>query len=177
MKLLEFEFGTIMEFIVLGAIAIELFALYNHSKIDNRIDEHILDTERKLEKYDVLVQVLNTNMGKLDDHLIRMGEYMNNLDKHMNNLGEHMIRYDAHMTQYSVHMNNLDEHMRRYDAHMTQYSEHMNNLDEHMRRYDRQLDEHVNRLDDLIWKSYTQRPENINDNQNPKINKEPRSKS
>ena len=135
MKLLEFEFGTIMEFIVLGAIGIELFALYNHSKIDNRMDEHILDTELKLEKYDVLVQVLNSNISKLDEHLILMRGYINNLD------------------------------------------EHMNNLDEHMRRYDKRLDEHVTRLDDLLWKFYTQRPENINDNQNPKINKESRSKS
>jgi chromosome segregation ATPase len=155
-KLLEFEFGTIMEFIVLGAIGIELFALYNHSKIDNRMDEHILDTERKLEKYDVLVQVLNNNISKLDEHLIRMSGYINNLDQHMNNLNEHMIRYDAHMTQYSEHMNNLDEHMIRYDG---------------------RLDEHVTRLDDLLWKFYTQRSENINDNQNPKINKESRSKS
>ena len=159
-----------MEFIVLGAIGIELFALYNHSKIDNRMDEHILDTELKLEKYDVLVQVLNSNISKLDEHLILMRGYINNLDEHMNNLDEHMIRYDEHMIQYSEHMNNLDEHM-------IQYSEHMNNLDEHMRRYDKRLDEHVTRLDDLLWKFYTQRPENINDNQNPKINKESRSKS
>ncbi len=145
-----------MEFIVLGAIGIELFALYNHSKIDNRMDEHILDTELKLEKYDVLVQVLNNNISKLDEHLTRMSGYINNLDQHMNNLNEHMIRYDAHMTQYSEHMNNLDEHMIRYAG---------------------RLDEHVTRLDDLLWKSYIQRSENINDNQNPKINKESRNKS
>ena len=83
-------------------------------------------------------------MSKLNEHLIRMGEHINNLDQHMNNLDEHMIRYDAHMTQYSDHMN----------------------------RYDRKLDEHMTRLNDLIWKSYIQKPEKINDNQNPKINKE-----
>ncbi len=129
------EFESIMELLVLGAIALELFALYNHTKIDNRIDEHILDTERKLEKYDVLVQVLNNNMSNLDEHLTRMGEQINNLDKHMNNLDEHMIRYDAHMTQYSNHINKLDDHMNRYD---------------------RSLDEHMNRLDDLLWKSSIQ---------------------
>ncbi len=98
-----------MEFIVLGAIAIELFALYNHTKIDHRIDEHILDTDRKLEKYDVMINVLSNNMSKLD---------------------------------------------------------------EHMTRYDQSLNEHMNKLDDLICKSYIQSTKNINDNHNPKINKE-----
>ena len=98
---MEIEFVTIMEFIVIGAVAIELFALYNHSKLDHRIDEHILDTDRNLEKYDVMIQVLSNNMNKLD---------------------EHITQYDAHM----------------------------------------------NRLDDFLWKSYIQRTENINDNQESK---------
>ena len=46
------ELGYILELLVLGAIAIELFALYNHNKMDSRIDEHILDTDRRLEKSD-----------------------------------------------------------------------------------------------------------------------------
>ncbi|MCK5626129.1 hypothetical protein KAI11_04665, partial [Candidatus Bathyarchaeota archaeon] len=91
---MEVEFGTIMEFIVLGAIAIELFALYNHSKLDHRIDEHILDTDRKLEKYDVMINVLSNNMSKLDEHMIRYDEHMSKLDEHMNrydqSLNEHM---------------------------------------------------------------------------------------
>ena len=70
----------VVELIVLGAIAIELYALYNHTKLDNRIDEHILDTDRNLEKHDVIIQVLSDNMTKLDEHLIRLDEHMSRLD-------------------------------------------------------------------------------------------------
>ena len=112
---MEVEFVTIVEFIVLGAVAIELFALYNHSKLVHRIVEHILDTDRNLEKYDVTIQLLSNNMSKLDER-----------------------------------MNKLDEHMARYDGHMNK------------------LDEHINKLDDFLWKSYLQKPENIND---PRIQK------
>jgi chromosome segregation ATPase len=138
------ELGTIVELIVLGAIAIELFALYNHSKFDAQIDEHILDTDRSLEKYDVMIQVLSDSMTKLNEHLIR-------LDEHMVRNGEQMTRYDEHLIR-------LDEHMTRYDEQMTRY-------DEHTTRYDRRLSEYMSRLDDLIWKSYFQGNANINDRQ------------
>ena len=46
------EFASIVEILVLMAIAIELFALYSHSKLGNRIDEYILDTDRHLERSD-----------------------------------------------------------------------------------------------------------------------------
>jgi chromosome segregation ATPase len=136
------EFGTIVELTVLVAIAIELFALYNHSKFDAQIDEHILDTDRSLEKYDVMIQVLSDNMSKLDEHLIR--------------LDEHMTRNDEHMTRYDEHLIRLDEHMTRNDEHMTRY-------DEHTTRYDKRLSEYMSRLDDLLWKSFFQGTTNIND--------------
>ena len=41
------EFTSIVEILVLMAIGIEVFALYSHSKMSNRIDEHMLDVDRK----------------------------------------------------------------------------------------------------------------------------------
>ena len=100
--MMEVEFVTIMEFIVFGVIAIELYALYNHSKLVNRVDEHILDTDRKLESYGVRIQTLSNSMSKLDEHLIR-------LDEHMNKLYDQMTRYDEHMTRFDEHINRLDD--------------------------------------------------------------------
>ena len=54
----ELDYEGILELIVLGAIAIELYALYQHNKLDQRIDEHILDTDRKLEKTDKIIEIL-----------------------------------------------------------------------------------------------------------------------
>lgn len=130
------ELGIVLEIIVLGAIAIELFALYNHSKFDHQIDEHILETDRNLEKYDVLIQILSDNMRKLDDHLIR-------LDEHMTRIDEHVSRYDEHLIR-------IDEHLSKYDVQMSRY-------DEHMSRYEQRLAEHMKRLDDILWKAYLQR--------------------
>jgi division protein CdvB (Snf7/Vps24/ESCRT-III family) len=96
-----------VELIVLGAITIELFSLYNHTKLDHRIDEHILDTDRKLEKTDVMIQILSNNMNKLDEHITRY-------DEHMNKLDEHITRYDEHMNKLDEHINRLDDIIWKY---------------------------------------------------------------
>jgi hypothetical protein len=101
------EFGTIVELTVLVAIAIELFALYNHSKFDAQIDEHILDTDRSLEKYDVMIQVLSDNMSKLDEHLIRLDEHMTRNDEHMTRYDEHTTRYDKRLSEYMSRLDDL----------------------------------------------------------------------
>ncbi|MHC4244336.1 MAG: hypothetical protein ACYSU4_18175, partial [Planctomycetota bacterium] len=59
-----------------------------HTKLDHRIDEHILDTDRKLEKTDVMIQILSNNMNKLDEHITRYDEHMNKLDEHINRLDD-----------------------------------------------------------------------------------------
>jgi hypothetical protein len=104
------ELDTIIKLIVLGAIAIELYALYSHSKLDRRIDEHILETERNLDKYDVTIQVPNRNMKKLDEHLIKLDEHLIRYDKHMSQLDEHMTRLDNHLwNSYIQRSKNIDD--------------------------------------------------------------------
>jgi peptidoglycan hydrolase CwlO-like protein len=100
--MIEFEFTTIMEFVIFGVIAIELYALYNHSKLVSRVNEHILDTDRVLESHSTTLLYVSNNMSKLDEHLIR-------LDEHMNKLYDHMTRYDEHMTRFDEHINKLDD--------------------------------------------------------------------
>ena len=99
---MEIEFGTIMEFIVLGAIAIELVSLYLHSRFSHRIDQHILETDRNLKQYDVKIQVLSNDMSKLDEHI-------NKFDEHITRYDEHINRVDDHMTRYDEHINRLDD--------------------------------------------------------------------
>ncbi len=106
---MEVEFGTIMEFIVLGAIAIELVSLYLHSRFSHRIDQHILETDRNLKQYDVKIQVLSNDMSKLDERLIRLDEHINNVDDHLTRYDEHINRVDDHMTRYDEHINRLDD--------------------------------------------------------------------
>jgi len=53
------DLTEVLELIVLSAIVIELFALHNHAKIDRRIDEHLLDTEKHLEQSDTSLFALD----------------------------------------------------------------------------------------------------------------------
>lgn len=91
------EFTEILEIIVLGAIAIELYALYSHSKLDHRIDEHILDTAKHLERANTLIDKLDGRLENFDERIIRFDEHMNKLDEHITRLDEHVIRHDKQM--------------------------------------------------------------------------------
>jgi len=96
------DFNWMLEIAVLIAIAIELFALYNHTKLDNRIDEHV---------------------QKTNDQLLRSGEIMKTLDGHIFKFNENMIRVDGHMEK-------INEYMEKMNAQLIRYDEHMNRLDD-----------------------------------------------
>ncbi|UCH02735.1 MAG: hypothetical protein JSV20_02820 [Candidatus Bathyarchaeota archaeon] len=86
-----------MEIIILGAIAIELFALYNHSKLDKRIDEHIKETNKSLTLSNGLMKMLDNHMIKFDEHMTKTDEHISQLDTHIARLDEHTIKLDNHM--------------------------------------------------------------------------------
>jgi len=96
------DFNGTLEVLVLIAIAIELFILYNHTKLDNRIDEHV---------------------QKTNDQLLRSGEIMKTLDGHIFKFNENMIRVDGHMEK-------INEYMEKMNAQLIRYDEHMNRLDD-----------------------------------------------
>jgi hypothetical protein len=75
------EFGEILEIVVLVAIAIELFALYSHSRLDHRIDEHLMEDGEKLAKSESLMNMLDQHMSRLDEHMVRTDEWGSKLDE------------------------------------------------------------------------------------------------
>jgi len=95
-----------LEFIVLGIIAIELFALNNHTKIDKRIDEHLLDTEKYLEQSNTSLLALNEHMKRFDDH-------MTSFDNHMSKLDEHILKLDEHIIRHNDLISRLDQQIKR----------------------------------------------------------------
>lgn len=90
----KLEIGTGIEIIVLFAIALELFALYNHTKLDNRIDEHILENTKNLTKSEVMMQNLSEYMMKVDEHLLKLDDHINRYDEHVVKLNEHINSLD-----------------------------------------------------------------------------------
>ncbi len=93
------DFVVTVEISVLVAISIELFALYKHMKLENRMDEHIQNTADRLLRSDELMQVLDAHMIKFDDHMIRLDEHMNKVNTYITTLNEHLIRYDEHVNR------------------------------------------------------------------------------
>ena len=87
------EFGEILEIVVLCAIALELFALYSHTKLDHRIDEHILEANEGLARNEALMNALNERISRLDEHLIRTDEHVTKLDDNIREL------FDEHLRQ------------------------------------------------------------------------------
>jgi len=71
--------GTV-EIFVLVAIGIEMFALYKHTKLENRMDEHIQNTCDHLLRSDKVMKALDEHINKFDEHLIRYDEHINRLD-------------------------------------------------------------------------------------------------
>jgi hypothetical protein len=73
----------ILELLVLGAIAVEFFALYRHAKMDERIDEHILHVNEHLESVEAMLRTVDHHMSRFDEHLIRFDEHNSKLDEHI----------------------------------------------------------------------------------------------
>lgn len=97
MRWLDFV-GTI-EILVLVAIGIEVFALYKHTKLENRVDEHIQNTSDRLLRSDEVMKVLDEHVIKFDEHMVRLDEHMNKVNEYITTLNEHLIRYDEHMNR------------------------------------------------------------------------------
>ena len=57
----------LIEVLVLGAIAIELLALYRHAEFDQRMDNHIRDTNERLEKTDQIISILDKHILTFDE--------------------------------------------------------------------------------------------------------------
>ncbi|MEM2111439.1 MAG: hypothetical protein QXX08_06135 [Candidatus Bathyarchaeia archaeon] len=87
------DFNGFLEILILVAISIELYALYVHTKTDSRIDEHINNTNMRLERSDELMKLLDNHMLRLSEHMLRLDEHMNKINEHIDKLSEQMVRY------------------------------------------------------------------------------------
>lgn len=96
------EAFDLLEVLVLGAIIIELLALYKHIKFDKRMDEHIRDTNERLEKSDRIIEIL-------DEHILRFDEHIKKVDKKMFNTTKFMEKLEKEMVIYSENINKLDD--------------------------------------------------------------------
>ena len=86
-----------VEILILVAIGIELVAIYKHSKLESRMDEHIQKTCDRLLRSDEVMKVLTEQISKFDEHIIRFDDHLNKQHEYMTSLNEHLIRYDEHM--------------------------------------------------------------------------------
>jgi hypothetical protein len=66
------ELGEILEIIDLIAISIELLALFIHTKIDHKLDEHIKEVNKHLEKSDELIKILDEHVVAFDGHISKL---------------------------------------------------------------------------------------------------------
>ena len=66
------DFIGIVEILVLVAIGIEVVALFRHSKLENRMEEHIQTTCDRLLRSNEKMKVLDTHVSRFDEHLIRL---------------------------------------------------------------------------------------------------------
>ena len=107
MKARLLEILVIIEFLVLVAISVELFALYKHTKLANRMNEHVHDTSDRLIRSDELVRLL-------DEHLMKINEQMTRFDEHMSRVNEYMIKLDEHLIRFDEHVNRLDNFILKY---------------------------------------------------------------
>ena len=88
--------------IVIVAIAVELFALYRHVRLENRMDDHISEIDERLIRSDEMIKNLDDHMAKLTDHMTR-------LDEHMSKFNEYVVRLDEHIIGFDEHVNRLDD--------------------------------------------------------------------
>jgi hypothetical protein len=78
-----------------------VYAIFKHSKLENKMEEHIQSTCDRLLRTDEKMQVLDTHVSRFDEHLIRLDAHMEKLDGYISTLDEHLIRYDEHMKSSS----------------------------------------------------------------------------
>jgi hypothetical protein len=65
-----------IEISVLVAIAIELFALYKHIKLENRMDEHIQNIADRLLRSNEIMKVLDEHMMKFDEYIPTLNDHL-----------------------------------------------------------------------------------------------------
>lgn len=99
----------IVEILVLVAIAVELFALYRHVRLENRMDDHIQEINEGLCKSDEMMKSLDNHMAKLHDHMTRF-------DDHMDKVNEYVVRLDEHLIRFDEHVNRLDDFIMKSHA-------------------------------------------------------------
>lgn len=66
------ELGQILEIIVLIAISIELLALFMHTRIDHKLDEHLKEVNKHLEKSDKLITTLDEHVVEFNGRLSKL---------------------------------------------------------------------------------------------------------
>jgi len=86
------DFVVMIEISVLVAIAIELFALYKHIKLENRMDEHIQNIADRLLRSNEIMKVLDEHMMKFDEHMVKLDEHMNKVNEYITTLNDHLTR-------------------------------------------------------------------------------------
>jgi len=112
--------GIGIEIIVLFAIALELFALYRHSKLDSKMDKHILENTTNLRENEEIIQNLNTYMHKVDEHMLKLDDHINRYDKHVVILNEHINSLDdLIMKSYQPNIENSSNTQESTDKEMT----------------------------------------------------------
>jgi peptidoglycan hydrolase CwlO-like protein len=104
MEIILLNAFELVEFLVLGAIAIELLTLYRHIRFDRRMDEHIKDTNLRLEKTDKIIEIL-------DEHILRFDEHIKKADKQMIEMTKFMKKLEKEIGIYAENMNRLDDHI------------------------------------------------------------------
>ena len=87
----------LIEVLVLGAIAIELIALYRHAKFDQRMDNHIRDTNERLENTDQIISILDKHILTFDEHIKKVDGHMSKVDTHIERLEKEIITYSENM--------------------------------------------------------------------------------
>lgn len=91
------EFGEILEITVLVAIAIELFALYTHTKFDKQIDKHIIIANENWMKANEVMKILDAYSITLDEHITKTNEHISRFENYMDRIDEHIIKLDEHI--------------------------------------------------------------------------------
>jgi len=95
-----------LEIFVLVAISIELYALYNHTKLDRRMDKHIKNNNMRLEESERMIRLLDEHIIKLNKHISRLDNRLDKMDERIDELCEQMIKYSEEMKAFNNIKNN-----------------------------------------------------------------------
>ena len=88
-----------IEILVIVTIVIEVFVLYKHAKLENRLYDVIRTTNDHLQKSDEVMEVLDVHMTKFDEHMVSLDGHLNTMNAYITTLQEHLMRYDEHMNR------------------------------------------------------------------------------